>query len=74
MGTAFSPIFPTLPTYTHCHQEYSAKASGGKLPDVTPAAEKELSDELSRLKRIYGEGDLSKLPSFEFKDVDIGGH
>ncbi len=51
-------------------QEYRTKSVGGKLPDITPAEEKQLTEELGRLKRIYGEGvDLSKFPSFEFKDT-----
>lgn len=50
-------------------QEYRTKAKGGKLPDVTPEAEKDLNDELDRLRRIYGEGDIEKFPSFEFKDT-----
>lgn len=49
-------------------KDYRAKSKGDKLPDVTPAAMKELSEELGRLKRIHGDGDLSKFPSFEFKD------
>lgn len=49
-------------------KEYKTKAKGGKLPGMTPEAEKGLTDEMSRLKHIYGEGDLSKFPSFNFKD------
>ena len=50
-------------------QEYKTKSAGGKLPDITPEEEKKLAEELGRLKKIYGDGDLSKFPTFEFKDT-----
>lgn len=41
----------------------------GKSPAKTAESDKQLQDELARLKRIYGEGtDLSKFPKFEFTD------
>ena len=49
-------------------QEYRDKSKSGKLPDVTPEEEKRLSDEIKRIKGIYGDEDVSKFPTFEFKD------
>ena len=43
--------------------EYKTKA-----PGVSPQAEKQHTDELERLKRIYGGGDLSKFPKFNFEE------
>ena len=49
-------------------QEYQKGSKAGKSPATTAESQKELQDELTRLKRIYGEGDLSKFPKFEFTD------
>lgn len=49
-------------------KEYQTKTIGGKIV-VNAESDKGLAEELARLKRIYGEGDLSKFPKFEFKDV-----
>ena len=43
----------------------------GKSPAKSPESDKQLQDELARLKRIYGEGDLSKFPKFEFMDKAV---
>ena len=40
----------------------------GKLPDLTPDMEKQFQDELQRAKRIYGGGDMSQFPKFNFVD------
>ncbi len=49
-------------------QEYSVKSQQGKVPGALPAAEKQYKDELERLKRVYGGGDLSKFPKFTFEE------
>jgi len=49
--------------------EYKAKKSKtGKIPDLSSAAEKQYQEDLERLKRIYGGGDLSKFPKFTFEE------
>ena len=35
---------------------------------VNEKTNKGLADDLNRLKRIYGDEDLSKFPEFQFKD------
>ena len=49
-------------------QEYQRGSKSGKSPTATPESEKQLQDELTRLKRIYGEKDFSSFPKFEFTD------
>ena len=49
--------------------EYKAKKNKmGKIPDLSSAVEKQYQDDLERLKRIYGGGDLSKFPKFTFEE------
>ncbi|ELT97932.1 hypothetical protein CAPTEDRAFT_155251 [Capitella teleta] len=53
-------------------REYSkkSKTSGGKLVDANPAVEKELTDEMEKIDRIYGATgpDFLKFPSLKFED------
>ena len=44
--------------------------SGDKLPDMTAESEKQLQDELSRVSRVFGGGDMTKFPEFNFVDKD----
>jgi len=39
----------------------------GKI-EVNEKTNKELADELDRVRHVYGSGDLSKFPEFAFKD------
>ena len=49
--------------------EYKTKKSStGKIPDLSPEAQKQYDSDMERLKRIYGEGDLSKFPKFSFEE------
>ncbi|XDV15551.1 hypothetical protein PO909_015611 [Leuciscus waleckii] len=50
-------------------REYSTKsqASGG-LVDAGPEYEKVFNEELTKLQRLYGGGDLSKFPEFKFSE------
>ncbi|XP_062517235.1 ATP synthase-coupling factor 6, mitochondrial-like [Corticium candelabrum] len=48
------------------YQEKSRK-NPGKLVDVTPEFEAHITGEKERLKRIYGGGDMSQFPKFDFK-------
>ena len=49
-------------------KEFKAKSKGGKIPDLDSLTEKQHADDLERLKRIYGGGDLSKFPKFSFEE------
>ena len=42
--------------------------AGGKLPDMTGDLEKQYQDELSRVHRVFGGGDMTKFPEFNFVD------
>ncbi|XP_048052368.1 uncharacterized protein si:dkey-22n8.3 isoform X2 [Megalobrama amblycephala] len=50
-------------------REYSTKsqASGGPV-DAGPEYEKAFNEELTKLQRLYGGGDLSKFPEFKFSE------
>ncbi|XP_016151225.1 uncharacterized protein [Sinocyclocheilus grahami] len=50
-------------------REYSTKsqASGGPV-DAGPEYENALSEELTKLQRLYGSGDLTKFPEFKFSE------
>lgn len=54
-------------------QEYQTqKDKSGKAPGMGAEAEQQLAGELDRLKTVYGGGDLSQFPNFDFKDTKIG--
>lgn len=38
----------------------------GGIVDAGPAYQKNLSDEVSKLQRLYGGGDMDKFPDFKF--------
>lgn len=39
--------------------------------DAGPAYQKNLSEEVSKLERLYGGGDLAKFPDFKFTDPKL---
>lgn len=43
----------------------SPRAAGG-IVDAGPAYQKNMSDEVAKLQRLYGGGDLTKFPDFKF--------
>ncbi|XP_071319985.1 ATP synthase-coupling factor 6, mitochondrial isoform X1 [Trachinotus anak] len=47
-----------------------SKASGG-IVDAGPAYQKNLSEEVTKLQRLYGGGDLTKFPDFKFPDPKL---
>ncbi|XP_061520091.1 ATP synthase-coupling factor 6, mitochondrial [Phycodurus eques] len=47
-----------------------SKASGG-IVDAGPGYQKSMSEEVSKLERLYGGGDLSKFPDFKFPDPKL---
>lgn len=64
---------PVQKLYVDKIKEYSkkSKALGGKLVDPDPAIEKDIAAEASRLNKLYGGGDLTQFPAFEFKEIDF---
>ncbi|XP_057685242.1 ATP synthase-coupling factor 6, mitochondrial [Corythoichthys intestinalis] len=53
-------------------REYNtkSKASGG-IVDAGPGYQKNMAEEVSKLERLYGGGDLSKFPDFKFQDPKL---
>jgi F-type H+-transporting ATPase subunit 6 len=49
-------------------REYGDKSKGGKLPEASPQFMAKHKEELERVKRQYGGGDLESFPKLEFKD------
>lgn len=47
-----------------------SKAAGGAMVDINPKTEKDLKDEIDRLSKLYGGGDMTKFPDFKFTEVD----
>ncbi|KAJ8410463.1 hypothetical protein AAFF_G00193670 [Aldrovandia affinis] len=47
-----------------------SKLSGGVV-DAGPAYEKNVAEEITKLQRLYGGGDLAKFPSFKFPDPKL---
>ncbi|KAK6292555.1 hypothetical protein J4Q44_G00371390 [Coregonus suidteri] len=53
-------------------REYSSKsAASGGLVDAGPAYEKNLAEELTKLQRLYGGGDLTAFPEFKFTEPKL---
>ena len=59
------PVLHCFPTGHICLQK-----KGGKIPDMTAAAEKDYQDQLERLKRVYGgaDEDMTQFPKFQFEE------
>ncbi|KAM7375095.1 hypothetical protein PAMA_014266 [Pampus argenteus] len=47
-----------------------SKASGGVV-DAGPSFQKNMSDEIAKLEKIYGGGDLTKFPDFKFTEPKL---
>jgi len=64
---------PIQKLYLDKIKEYSkkSKAIGGKLVDPDSTTEKEIESESSRLNKMFGGGDLTQFPTFEFKEIDF---
>ncbi|NP_001091814.1 mitochondrial ATP synthase coupling factor 6 [Bombyx mori] len=55
-------------------REYKQKSAGGKVPDASPAVEKELKTELEKLEKQYGGGpgiDMTAFPSLKFEEPKL---
>uniref|UniRef100_A0A3B3SR66 ATP synthase-coupling factor 6, mitochondrial n=1 Tax=Paramormyrops kingsleyae TaxID=1676925 RepID=A0A3B3SR66_9TELE len=53
-------------------REYNSnsKTTGGVV-DAGPAYQKNLSEEMTKLQRLYGGGDLTKFPDFKFPEPKL---
>lgn len=48
-------------------RDYKAKSkTSGGIVEAGPEYQKNLSDEVTKLQRLYGGGDLNKFPDFKF--------
>ncbi|KAG7467287.1 hypothetical protein MATL_G00151760 [Megalops atlanticus] len=53
-------------------REYSSKSKAtGGLVDAGPEYQKTLSEEMTKLQRLYGGGDLTKFPEFNFPEPKL---
>ncbi|XP_030607055.1 ATP synthase peripheral stalk subunit F6, mitochondrial [Archocentrus centrarchus] len=50
-------------------RDYNSKAkTSGGIVDAGPAYQKNLGEEVTKLQRLYGGGDLNKFPDFKFTE------
>uniref|UniRef100_A0A671Q1P5 ATP synthase peripheral stalk subunit F6, mitochondrial n=1 Tax=Sinocyclocheilus anshuiensis TaxID=1608454 RepID=A0A671Q1P5_9TELE len=65
--TSVAQLDPIQKLFLDKIREYSTKsqASGGPV-DAGPEYEKAFSEELNKLQRLYGSGDLTEFPEFKF--------
>ncbi|XP_038574662.1 ATP synthase-coupling factor 6, mitochondrial [Micropterus salmoides] len=50
-------------------RDYKAKSkTSGGIVEAGPEYQKNLSDEVTKLQRLYGGGDLNKFPDFKFSE------
>ncbi|CDQ75272.1 unnamed protein product [Oncorhynchus mykiss] len=54
-------------------RDYStkSKAAAGGIVDAGPSYEKGVSEEITKLQRLYGTGDLTKFPDFKFTEPQL---
>ncbi|KAJ8004600.1 hypothetical protein DPEC_G00137970 [Dallia pectoralis] len=65
-GTS-ATLDPIQNLFLNSIREYSSKSKlSGGLVDAGPAYEKNLAEELTKLQRLYGGGDLTAFPEFKF--------
>jgi F-type H+-transporting ATPase subunit 6 len=53
---------------------YILRLAGGQLVDASPELQKEMKNELDRVKRVYGGGegiDMTQFPTFNFPEPKI---
>ncbi|XP_070547022.1 ATP synthase-coupling factor 6, mitochondrial-like isoform X1 [Ptychodera flava] len=64
---------PIQKLYLEKLREYASKskASGGSMVDVDPKTQKSMQDEILRLEKLFGGGDMTKFPEFQFKEIDF---
>uniref|UniRef100_A0A671PYM2 ATP synthase peripheral stalk subunit F6, mitochondrial n=1 Tax=Sinocyclocheilus anshuiensis TaxID=1608454 RepID=A0A671PYM2_9TELE len=70
--TSVAQLDPIQKLFLDKIREYSTKsqASGGPV-DAGPEYEKAFSEELNKLQRLYGSGDLTEFPEFKFSEPEL---
>ncbi|XP_043365058.1 ATP synthase-coupling factor 6, mitochondrial isoform X1 [Dermochelys coriacea] len=54
-------------------REYNMKSQkAGGPADVGPEYQKDMAEEIAKIQRLYGGGDLTKFPDFKFEDLRNG--
>uniref|UniRef100_A0A9J7ZLR1 ATP synthase peripheral stalk subunit F6, mitochondrial n=1 Tax=Cyprinus carpio carpio TaxID=630221 RepID=A0A9J7ZLR1_CYPCA len=67
--TSITQLDPIQRLFLDKIREYSTKSQASAGPvDAGPVYEKALSEELNKLQRLYGSGDLTKFPEFKFSE------
>ncbi|XP_066517521.1 ATP synthase-coupling factor 6, mitochondrial [Hoplias malabaricus] len=53
-------------------REYTSKSkSAGGVVDAGPTYQKNMTEEINKLQRLYGGGDLTKFPDFKFPEPKL---
>ncbi|TSK17814.1 ATP synthase-coupling factor 6, mitochondrial [Bagarius yarrelli] len=53
-------------------RDYNVKSkSSGGVVDAGPGYQKNMAEEISKLQRLYGGGDLTKFPDFKFTEPKL---
>lgn len=53
-------------------RDYNAKSkSSGGIVDAGPAYQKNVSEEMTKLQRLFGGGDLNKFPDYKFTEPKL---
>nr|XP_054760107.1 ATP synthase-coupling factor 6, mitochondrial-like [Lytechinus pictus] len=70
---AAAPADPVQKLFVDKIREYSnkKKSAGGKLVDSDAQTEKQMQTEIGKLNKMFGGGDMTQFPTFEFKDIDF---
>lgn len=67
---AKGPVDSIQKLYVDKIREYAKQSAAGKL-QMDPQAQKDFESEAAKLKKLYGGGDLTKFPEFQFKEIDF---
>ncbi|XP_071477296.1 ATP synthase-coupling factor 6, mitochondrial-like [Diadema antillarum] len=73
LAKAKAPSDPVQKLFVDKIREYGnkKKAAGGKLVDSNPEIEKDMAAEQSKLAKMFGGGDMTAFPTFQFKEIDF---
>ncbi|KAF7689682.1 ATP synthase-coupling factor 6, mitochondrial isoform X2 [Silurus meridionalis] len=53
-------------------REYTVKSkTSGGVVDAGPSYQKNMTEEINKLQRLYGGGDLTKFPDFKFQEPKL---
>ncbi|TNN48408.1 ATP synthase-coupling factor 6, mitochondrial [Liparis tanakae] len=67
-----SPMDPIQKLFLDSIRDYSTRSqAAGGLVDAGSEYEKALAEEVAKLQRLYGGGDLASFPEFQFKEPKL---